>query len=268
MADRIKGLGQYTPGLPREWIENIVESDEGSNLPVVFTDDQGSGPGAEYPVLQVTRINTGDATTLGRPAIRAVAPGLVEPTIEVTNNVNLNDTYSNGNTVAMTSRSVLFYGPDNTGGSNFHSVAVASVGDRDSNGGSLWLTGGSTDTGGRTCGNVILYGGQSFSGGAPGKTQINPFYAQAVEIGNGGQGSLDIFSPTKTSLPSATQGTREAVTSITFEDSSATVGAASILIVDGDPSGQVTASRGSLAIDTANGALYQNTDGSTTWASR
>ena len=39
-----------------------------------------------------------------------------------------------------------------------------------------------------------------------------------------------------------------------------------IFLYDGDPSGAASATRGSLALDTTNGALYINTDGSTAWS--
>jgi hypothetical protein len=47
-----------------------------------------------------------------------------------------------------------------------------------------------------------------------------------------------------------------------------TVGRILLMEVDADPSGSITAPRGSLASDSTSGKLYQNTDGGTTWVER
>ena len=44
-----------------------------------------------------------------------------------------------------------------------------------------------------------------------------------------------------------------------------TVGDLLVLQVDADPNGSVAAPKGSLAMDSVNGTVHRNTDGSTTW---
>ena len=38
-----------------------------------------------------------------------------------------------------------------------------------------------------------------------------------------------------------------------------------VLQVDANPNGSITAEKGSVAMETSGGTLYQNTDGGTTW---
>jgi len=145
---------------------------------------------------------------------------------------------------------------------------------------SIFIRAGNSSTGTKAS-TATIQGGVNSSTGAGGDTYVQG----GVATGGGGDGAVYIGVSTTSAIQLGTvtipttitgnlnlisdgslDGTVNKTAGIQIQDQTSNVSPVKVISVDAPPDGQVTAAKGSLAIDPATPSLYQNTDGSTTWS--
>jgi hypothetical protein len=239
MSDRTDGLKQVMPGVPREWVERLVTSDDDTDS---LTEGDGTISLTDGGVADVTLItarksapDSGGAAT-NAPVIEVIIENgdLGDPGIVIRNEDSTRLFHLRANAIA-------FVPKENAAAPSFYSMGVQTREATDTeDGGNFWISAGTAQNAASTGGNLVLFAG--FGGVVNGKVQVGAFNSSVVEVG-AATVPVDILGEL-------------------------TIGGIKFLVVTSTPNGSVTAPLGSVATNTTDGAFYSNTDGGTTWVAR
>ena len=145
----------------------------------------------------------------------------------------------------------------------------------------ITITAGKNGTAGGAGADVRINGGLGNTTGAGGDVQIRAGDSPSgtdgiVRIADTNTSAVQIGAatiPTTITGGVATlvsdgslAGTTNRTEGLAIQDAASNVATARLMTVDSDPNGQVTEVQGSLALDPATPAIYQNTDGATAWS--